>query len=96
MSNFIYSLEPTTIVAVIGAVLVGLSLLFLLAPKWGCGGLLAIIVIGLLFATKNGALAIMGGIIALIVFIVIPHIGNSVNINVEGDGNNIWIGGHHE
>jgi branched-subunit amino acid transport protein AzlD len=95
MTDFIYSIGPES------SCLLGLLMMFCLTltiaakPAWGCGGIVAIIVVTFLFLTTNGLVAIFGGVVVAIVFIFVKFGGSGMNVNIEsiGDGNSITIGG---
>ena len=73
---------------IIGAVVI-LPLLF---PRYGCALATLIIIAGLLFLTENGAIAIVGLVAVGIVYLFVKfRAAGDINLNVEGDGNNITI-----
>lgn len=87
--------EPVTLILIGCGILVFLLLLMAIKPQFGCFGFLGLVAIGLLFTTKNGSMLIMGLIITGVVFLFLKF-GNGINVNVEGDNNNVTINSRGE
>lgn len=84
--------DPANIVIGIVTVIGIIALLFAVNPKWGCGGVLALALIIMLFLTTNGLVAIGGTIVLGIVFLFLKFgRGGDINVNVEGYGNDVDI-----
>lgn len=96
IDNLVQSLPPGAFafgaIAIIGAIIIaGLA-----SPRWGCGGFIGLVALGMILTTVNGTIAIVmvagGAVVIGIVWIMSQRTGTQINIE-NSNGNNIYIGG---